>query len=577
MISFKSKNALRACLVCCGFATAFVACSDWTDHYEADSAVMETQHQTLWEYIDSSQDLTKFKSLLQKTGYDAVLNNTQTYTVWAPADGTYDYDALDRLDNSRLVREFVENHVARNNYPASGMVDKLLYAINEKRMHFGGNQQYNIQNVGLSKANVATSNGTLHVLNGQIPFMANLYESLNNNDHPIDSIANYYHSFDERELNIYRSVQGPIVDGQLTYLDSIFDERNELYSYFWAFINREDSNYTMIVPTNEAWIKAKEQISKCYKYLPSFEFQEFTSTSTTKTPVSIRDVDSLTNAIVNNMLMSDLFYNNNLYDNKKLNTLQTGQKLQADSLISTGMTKVYTEDAADMFEGAVRYNKSNGAMWLTDSLRFRPWHKWNPELVIQLENHSLVATLDNVYDDHEQTFVVTPGTQNPKVPGHVSNDVYVELTQASSAVNPAAAFYLPGVRSTTYSVYIVTVPANIVSDNFEPKPYCFSVSMGYADEEGKHKDKVSDWCVERTYVCDSSRVDTVYLGDFTFPIAYYQTGNFYPYLRVNSQVNRANKDRFDRTMRFDCIILRPKEFDLYIKEHPDYKFDRGEY
>ena len=558
---------------------ATAACSDWTDHYEADNSIMETQHQTLWENIASNPNLTVFKGLLQKTGYDEVLNSSQTFTVWAPADGTYDPQTLSALSDSRLVREFVENHVARNNYPASGMVDQMVYTINEKRMHFNGNQQYAIQGIDISKPNVSTRNGVMHVLDGKIPFMANIYESLNSNDLPIDSIANYYHSFDERELNKYKSVQGPMVDGQVTYLDSIFDERNDLYSYFAAYINREDSNYTMLVPTNDAWIKAKERISQYYNYLPSFEFQEFSEEGelAKATEVKIRDVDSLKVATVNNMLFNDLFYNNNLYDNKKLNNLQTGQTLHADSLYSTTRTKVYSEDAAQMFEGAVRYDKSNGAMWVTDSLHIQPWHSWNPELIIELENTDWIPYTTNVYENKPQLINVIPGTQNPDIAGHVSNDWYVELTSASASVNPSADFYLYGVRSTTYSVYIVTVPANIVNENMESKPYYFKVNMNCVDEMGKHQKELKDWCVAQNYECDPTRVDTVYLGDFTFPVAYVGTGQYYPYLNVTCAVTRKNKDLYDRTMRFDCIILRPKEFDDFLKEHPDYKYDKGDY
>ena len=28
------------------------------------------------------------------------------------------------------------------------------------------------------------------------------------------------------------------------------------------------------------------------------------------------------------------------------------------------------------------------------------------------------------------------------------------------------------------------------------------------------------------------------------------------------------------SLRIDCIILRPKELDDHLKEHPDYKYDR---
>ena len=551
---------------------ATVACSDWTDHYEADSSLMDTQQQTLWENIASNPSLSQFKALLQKTGYDEVLNTTQTYTVWAPTDGTYDYEALTALSNSRLQREFVENHVARNNYPASGLMEQKLYTINEKLMFFNGNQQYTMQGINVSKPNVNTHNGILHVLNGKIPFMANIYESLNNNDFPIDSIANYYHSFDERELNEYKSVQGPIVDGEITYLDSIFDEHNDLYSRYFAYINREDSNYTMLVPTNEAWRKAKEQVMQYYQYRSSFGVIDDYS-DLKKATINIRDVDSLTQAAVNYMLMKDLFYNNNLYDNKKLNNLQTGQTLQADSLYSTLNTKIYSEDAANLFEGAQRYDKSNGAMWITDSLRMHPWHTWNPELIIQAEGNVTYAL-----DVSEYKYVYVPvGTQNPEVSGRISRDSYLDLPPLAKGASPKAYFALPDVRSTTYSIYIVTVPGNVVNTYYEAKPYCFRVSLGYVDENGKNKDKDRKWCLESQYVSDPTRVDTIYLGDFTFPMAYYGTGNYSPYLFVECYIRSSYVDVYDPNLRFDCIILRPKEFDNYLKEHPDYEYDRGNY
>ena len=553
---------------------ATVACSDWTDHYEADSSLQETQQQTLWENIASSSNLTQFKSLLQKTGYDAVLNTTQTYTVWAPADGSYDYETLSTLSNSRLLREFIENHVARNNYPASGLVEKKLYTVNEKVMHFNGNQQYTMQGVAVSKPNVNTHNGILHVLNGKIPFMANIYESLNNNDFPIDSIANYYHSFDERELNEYKSVQGPIVDGAITYLDSIFDERNDLYSLTYAYINREDSNYTMIVPTNEAWTKAKEHVKQYYQYLPSFEYVEaIEGIKLTKTNITIRDLDSLSEATVNNMILYDLFYNNNLYDNKKLKTLQTGQTLRVDSLYSTLGTKIYSEDAANLLEGAVRYDKSNGAMWITDSLRMQPWHTWNPELVIQAEGNVMDA--GNVSE--AKRVYIQSGTQNPDVIGHVSRDTYLDLPPVAKGASPYATFSLPGVRSTTYNIYIVTVPGNILSNYYESLPYSFRVSMGYVNEAGKNKDRDRAWCIESQFVSDPTRVDTIYLGEFTFPMAYYGMGNYHPYFKVENYIKSSFGENFDPNLRIDCIILRPKELDLYLKEHPDYKYDRGIY
>lgn len=564
--------------LCCGAAAALalVACADWNDHYDADTALLDTQNATIWQNIEKTGNLSQFASLLKKAGYDAILDASQTYTVWAPVDGSFDFETVSALSNDRLKKEFIENHIARNNYPASGTVNQRIYTLNEKMMRFGGSGGYSIQGVGVDRANLAAGNGTIHTLNGKIPFMQNIYESLNNYQFPIDSISTYFHSYDVKKLNEQKSVQGPTLNGEITYLDSIFDEHNDLFTRYQAFVNREDSNYSMLVPTNEAWIKAKAQVQKYFHYLPSFEFMENTSTGTDKkkVTVNIKDVQYLQDSVVNMMLTGYLFYNNNLYDNTKLNKLQTGEPLRCDSLYGTTLSKIYSEDAARLFENALRVDKSNGCIWVTDSLRMRPWTVWNPELVLQAENTIYQSSLVNVADQPQRIYVA-PGTQNPEVTGQLSANSYTEVQPVSQSTNPGIVFYLPGVRSTTYSIYIVTVPANIISSNYATKPNRFKVSLGYANEQGKNEDNDSKWTIESQFVSDSLQIDTIYLGDFTFPMAYVGTGSYYPYMRINSSVTSRERANYDRTLRIDCIILRPKELDAYIKEHPDYEYDRG--
>ena len=567
---------LIACSLCCGAAAALTACADWDDHYDADTALLDTQNATLWQNIQQAGNLSQFASLLKKAGYDAILDAPQTFTVWAPVDGSFDYEAVSALNDTRLQKEFIENHIARNNYPASGTFDQRIFTLNEKMMHFGGSGGYSIQGIGVDRANLAAGNGTIHTLNGKIPFMQNIYESLNNLEYPIDSVSDYFHSYDVKKLNEQKSVVGPTLNGEITYLDSIFDEHNELFTRYQALINREDSNYSMIVPTNEAWIKAKAKVQQYFHYLPTFEFMENTSTGSDKKKVNvnIKDVQYLQDSIVNMMLTGYLFFNNNLYNNTKLNTLQTGETLQCDSLYGTTWGKFYTEDAARLFENTRRVDKSNGSIWLTDSLRMRSWTVWNPELRLEAENSMYQASYVNVADVPQRIYVA-PGTQNPEVTGSLSLNSYIEVQPISQSTNPGIVFYLPGVRSTTYSIYLVTVPANITSSNYTTKPSRFKVSLGYANEQGKNEDGDSKWTVESQFVSDSVQIDTIYLGDFTFPMAYVGTGSYYPYMRINSSVTSRERANYDRTLRIDCLILRPKELDDYLKEHPDYKYDRG--
>ena len=573
-----SKNITKyliACSLCCGGAAAFDGCADWDDHYDANSELLDTQQSTLWENIANTDNLSQFASLLKKADYDAVLNASQTYTVWAPANGSFDYETLNAFSAERLRKEFIENHIARSNYPASGVLDNLpIYTLNEKLSHFNGDLYYDMQGVSVVRPNLASENGTIHVLGGKIPYVQNIYESLNVNEYPIDSISNFYHSYDVRKLNEYKSVQGPTVNGEITYLDSVFDEHNDLFADYYAYINREDSNYSMIVPTNDAWTKAKEKVKQYFHYVPSFEFMEELATKL-KTKVEIADVQYLQDSMVNRMLTANLYYNNNLYDNKKLKTLNTGETLQCDSLYSTIGTKMYAEDAASLLQGAPRSTCSNGIAWITDSLRMQPWLFWNPEIVVEGETSQYLANTNNVYEPVQRVHVVGEN-QNPEISGHLSKEGYLEAQPASTNVNPEVDFYLPDVRSTTYSIYIVIVPPHIASTVGTNKPNRFSVSMGYADASGINDDSNRKWVVESNFISDTTKIDTIYLGDFTFPVAYAGTGNYYPYLRVNSSVTSRERLNYDRTLRIDCIILRPKELDDYLKEHPDYKYDKGE-
>ncbi|MBQ6209181.1 MAG: fasciclin domain-containing protein [Prevotella sp.] len=552
-----------------------LACSDWDDHYDADITATGTASSNLWENISSNAELSQFTALLQKTGYDKVLAESQTYTVWAPKDNTFDYNYYNSISTDKLLREFVLNHISRYNYAVADEKTPTIYMLNEKAMNFTSGQ---IGGVSIAKT-LGTSNGVLQMLDGKLPFLYNIYESLEPGDFAIDSISNYYHSYDIKVLNTAKSVQGPVVDGQITYLDSVFDESNRLYPLYYAYINREDSNYTMIVPTNEAWTKAKETVSKYFNYVDKFTFLENTGTGTYRkeTPVEI-DATYLRDSMINYMVMKDLFYNNNLYDNEALNTLQTGQTLRVDSLVGTsyalsGRSTVYSEDAANLFEGAVRVDKSNGAIFVTDSLRMRTWTSWNPPIKVEGENTSYMQS-QNVFNSTATATYVTTGTQNPAVKGKLSGNGYMLVTPNTTSTNPDIYIYIPHVRSAVYNIYCVIVPEHITNTYLsedEVKKNRIKARIGYNETSGSIKDYAMAGYVEN----DPTKIDTVFVGEFEFPIAYEGTGEYYPYIRLQSQVSSSLTNTHTRTIRLDCLLLIPKELDEYRKAHPDYKYYEG--
>lgn len=586
MISFNIKHLGWKGMACGAIvaAASLTACSDWDDHFDANTSVLDSQNATLWQNIERNASLTQFAELLRKTGYDQRLDASQTYTVWAPEDNTFDYQTVLGYASDRMVKEFVENHIARNNYPVSGEIDKNVYMLNEKKMHFSGRSSYDIQGMLLNQLNLSSSNGTLHTIKGRVPFLSSIYESLNSFDYPLDSISDYIHSFDEKKIDETKSKQGPVLNGEQTYLDTVYYEHNDMLMLFDAFINREDSSYTMLMPTNKAWEDAVNKIRQYCNYLPSFEYMENVDDKKIE-KVTLKDAEAMKDSVTKVYMMASLFYNNNLYDNKNLKTLAEGATLNCDSLMTTYGFKMYSEDAAKVFTDAKREEKSNGVIWVTDSLRIPSWVIWNPEIRIEAEYSSLWAGYNYVNGTPSVKEVVQ---QNDEVYGRVSNDYYLEVEPQSRSVNPEMDFYMPSVRSAEYSIYAVFVPGNINSKYYsgELKPNLLDFTIGYADKTGANKEEVFKNITThvdslKTGEGYTAMVDTVYVGDFTFPVSYlgmYSGSKSYaPYIRVRSRVSNRETANYDRTLRIDCIILRPKELDDYLKAHPDYVYDKGLY
>ena len=565
---FRNASVVLASLIVGAFT---MGCSDWDEHYDGDATAIGTAAANLWENISSNSDLSQFSALLQKAGYDKVLSESQSYTVWAPKDNTFDYNYFNSLSIDKLQKEFIQNHISRYNYAVPDEQDPIVYMLNEKVMPYVSNQ---IGGVNISNS-IGTSNGILKKLEGLLPFLYNIYESLEPGDFDIDSISKYIHDYDTKVLNVARSTQGPVKDGRMTYLDSVFDESNNLYYLYNAYIHREDSNYTMIVPTNEAWTKAKEAISPLYQYADKFTFMKTAASSKALAESEEVNIDGtyLRDSMMNYMLVKNLFYNNNINDNYPLKTLQMGQTLRVDSLTDTNYSIIYSEDAANLFEGTTRVDKSNGAIFVTDTLRMRPWNAWNPPIKIEAENTSYLQS-QNVFNGTAYSTSITSGTQNPVVEGTVSNNRYMLIEPSSQSTNPEINIYLPNVRSTTYCIYGVFVPENITNTYIaseDLKPNLMQVVLGYNDANGANKEVT----LQQRISNDPVKVDTLKLGEFTFPIAYQGVGNYYPYLRLLSRVQSRQTNDYTRHFRIDCILLVPKDLDDYIQEHPDYKYYDG--
>jgi hypothetical protein len=82
-------------------------------------------------------------------------------------------------------------------------------------------------------------------------------------------------------------VLGPTVNGKQTYIDSVMIVTNTAFDMLNAKVSKEDSSYTMLAPTNEAWVAQYNKVKKYFNYIATTSAQDIDeATSTSSAPTS---------------------------------------------------------------------------------------------------------------------------------------------------------------------------------------------------------------------------------------------------------------------------------------------------
>ena len=271
-----SKIIATALLV--GTPLFWTACSDaWDDHYGVQDGGMADQP-SLLENIQSDVSLKNFARVLEAIGQDKVLSSAQQLTVWAPKSLTseqvdsiiavYEADkAAGRKDeDNRAITQFFQNHVALYARPISSLTNDTVSMLNKKYMHLIGESATTGSISGYPfKEMVLSNNGILYKTESMLNFFPNLREYLEQMENG-DSISGMLAKYDEYELDEKSSVSGGIKDGKTIYLDSVTTLHNIMLNRLNAYIQREDSVYAMIIPTDELWKKQYDQYKNYFKY-----------------------------------------------------------------------------------------------------------------------------------------------------------------------------------------------------------------------------------------------------------------------------------------------------------------------
>ena len=578
------------------------SCSDWDDHYVAGNTDSITgANTTLWEQINSREELSNFAKLLQRVGYDELLSTDQSFTVWAPVNSAIDFDKYNALSDSLLKSEILNNHIARGYYRATGDVADRVYLLNKKVLDFTGSGKYTIGDVPVDSTNLLGKNGILHMLNnGIVEFRPNFYDYFLRTHDDVgstDSIGRLFKEYQRYEIDLDNSVEGPWKDGQRTYLDTVYVESNALMDNLNAKLSTEDSTYSMIIPTDRAWAAAKEKINSYYALpaqIQSFTYQKDKDGDNQYTVNSLSDVenkDSLQRVAVEFQLLKNLVYSNTI------NPALVNEKQPTGNLDSIKSTRGYViantldykgmsflaGDAADLFEGAKKQVLSNGTAWVTDTLRLKPWN-YCPVVCIRATSGTCQATNDLV--SRAEVVTVSSEDRNSSVYGSLHGSSFYQVLGTYNK-RPALYYYVPGMRKTKYAVYLSLVPQNINDKTVTPYDHVIQVKALDYLPSGKANGKTGSLpsltalknietdknvsSVTFSYGTeDSARVVTKFVGVFEPNFCYSELmGATIPYPMLEVKPTYASKlpDSKQMTLGISNIILVPMDAVEYYRSN----------
>lgn len=594
------QNTVKAGLLGAAVLFGFTACTD--DHFDIQPSTVSGSN-TIWQNVEANADLDSVAMILRrckvmksqtdksaKQTYAELLATSQQLTAWLPKNGTFNAKQyLDELDSAAVLRakdemagtraeydvanRFARNHIARFNYE-SNMGEQRIALMNSKIVNYNaGEGTFNGVKLDAANANILSSNGMLHVLDGESQFAYNIFERLQ-----VDSrFAKIYGDIDK--YNVYTfssssSTQGSMNhNGSMEYVDSVWTRTNSLMTGAWLDkLTDEDSLYVSVIPTDAAYEAARQKIHGLFKYAKNYNYawdaskRDWTNKGTNALKFN---TDSLTTYNVTSRILSASSFSVG-YNSEGPVTTSNPQAflnhvLTADSLNSNARLVIYNKDKGNVnpiFDGQTAddaIKASNGYIFAVDNYNYDPSYSFIQKMNINGHNTSQVTGSTS-----EQAQYVTLNNENQNAEVNVDalgvdNFYYYFPVSGNSQLN--IDFKLNNVLSTKYKISIVLLPNRVNINNIraeedgtiiEEKPV-FDVQI--RDDKGS----VIGKAVKNVSV-DQDKVEKKVLWEaFEFPYAYFGLPSGYesfPVLRVSMSYAQQRKGKC-KALSIAKVILEP--------------------
>ena len=508
--------------------TAVPSCTDtWDDHYKSDSNVAGTS-QTLWDVIKNNPDYERFANIVSKAKYykdnthpvsdytyEDILNGGQVNTVWVPDNSVLTETEYQKwmnmlqsdniTDGYNVQQQFLGNHIALWRHNISEATVDTVKMINGKNLTFDKGK-HTLEGVPLGEYNIPTANGVMHVLKGVAPFRYNFYEHLKFRETPTQ-FGKYVVAQDTTYFFRDGSIEGlPDEYGKPTYVDSVYYTSNRLFEStyylpeegretwqmaklgFGARINNEDSVFVMVMPTDNAWNNAYEELKKSHVYATIYDNKEKGDMGTTTT---IRNfpADSLQKMSIEMDMIAPLVFNIHKQPKrggKDMWTLDMFKEYKGDNSNNPDPSKNYLLNTfgdtlravgdwkpSDLFEGEP-LEMSNGIVYEVSSWNF-PSQYYTPDVEVEVENTGMFYNMTNTSKHKLGTDAKRYSFSNEKykditdIYGKVSNNNFFHLARSGATAGPkvyiklfgnSPSAYVPNaqVMKGKYDIQVVVVP-----------------------------------------------------------------------------------------------------------------------
>lgn len=594
------QNTVKAGLLGAAVLLGFTACTD--DHFDIQPSTVSGSN-TIWQNVEANADLDSVAMILRrckvmksqtdksaKQTYAELLATSQQLTAWLPKNGTFNAKQyLDELDSAAVLRakdemagtraeydvanRFARNHIARFNYE-SNMGEQRIALMNSKIVNYNaGEGTFNGVKLDAANANILSSNGMLHVLDGESQFAYNIFERLQ-----VDSrFAKIYGDIDK--YNVYTfssssSTQGSMNhNGSMEYVDSVWTRTNSLMTDArLTKLTDEDSLFVSVIPTDAAYEAARQKIQGLFKYAKNYNYawdaskRDWTNKGTNALKFN---TDSLTTYNVTSRILSASSFSVG-YNSEGPVTTSNPQAflnhvLTADSLNSNASLVIYNKDKGNVnpiFDGQTAddaIKASNGYIFAVDNYNYDPSYSFIQKMNINGHNTSQVTGSTS-----EQAQYVTLNNENQNAEVNVDalgvdNFYYYFPVSGNSQLN--IDFKLNNVLSTKYKISIVLLPNRVNINNIrteddgtviEEKPV-FDVQI--RDDKGSMIGKA----VKNVSV-DQDKVEKKVLWEaFEFPYAYFGLPSGYesfPVLRISMSYAQQRKGKC-KALSIAKVILEP--------------------